>query len=139
MSGFSRRLQASIADTAQPELLFGALYGRTITLDQHTLADLPTVTTSGTSRYAYEVQQAADNIRLTVQALVFAPGSSTGIPVTVGGSTPWTITGGNWAQTDPIEISVSPGQMQANLLTLWVQRNSVDQRVIQTTNYSKHQ
>lgn len=125
-----------MADITPSELLFGALYGRTITLNQHTLADLPAVTTSGTSRYAHEVQQAADNIRLTyinwynssykatqyctdyanaatitVQALVFAPGSSTGIPVTVGGSTSWTITSGSWVQTDPIEISVSPGQM----------------------------
>ncbi len=135
MSGFSRRLQASTTEPAQAESLLGGLYGRTITLNQHTLADLPAQTTAGTSRFAYKVQQSADNVRLvymnwynssykatqyctdytntatiTVQALVFPPGSSVGIPVTVGGSTSWTITGGNWVQTDPINIAVTAGQ-----------------------------
>ena len=133
---YARRLQSIPRTVSEPpEDVFGALYGRTITLNQHTIADLPAQTTAGTSRFAYKVQQSADNIRLvymnwynssykatqyctdyantatiTVQALVFPPGSSTGIPVTVGGSTSWTITGGNWVQTDPIAIGVTAGQ-----------------------------
>lgn len=135
MSGFSRRLHAAVESAVPAETQFGGLYGRTITLNQHTISDLPAQTTAGTSRFAYKVQQSADNVRfvytnwynssykatqyctdyansatITVQALVFPPGSSTGIPVTVGGSTSWTITGGNWVQTDPIAISVTAGQ-----------------------------
>lgn len=136
MSIFARRLQTALPSTGDTdETLFGALYGRTITLNQHTLADLPAQTTAGTSRFAYTVQQSAENIRLvyinwynssykatqyctdyanaatiTVQALVFPPGSSVGVPVTVGGSTSWNINGGEWVQTDPIAISVSAGQ-----------------------------
>lgn len=132
----ARRLQRS---STQPwpsgEVPFGALYGRTITLHQHTLADMPANTTSGTSRFTYTAQQEASNLRLTfmnwynssykaspyctdnantapitVQALVFAPGSSTGTVVTVDGSASWTIAGGAWVQTDPLPIAVTPGQ-----------------------------
>ncbi|MGE5309728.1 MAG: SGNH/GDSL hydrolase family protein, partial [Sphaerimonospora mesophila] len=113
----------------------GVLYGRTVTLNQHTLADMPANTTAGTSRFTYTAQQGASNLRLTfmnwynssykaspyctdnansasitVQAMVFAPGSSTGTVVTVGGNPSWTINGGNWIQTDPIPISVTAGQ-----------------------------
>ncbi|MGB4957800.1 MAG: SGNH/GDSL hydrolase family protein [Candidatus Saccharimonas sp.] len=45
-----------------------------------------------------------------MQALAFAPGSSTGIPVTVGGNASWTIAGGDWVETDPISITVTAGQ-----------------------------
>lgn len=133
---YARRLQSIPQTASEPlEAVFGALYGRTITLNQHTISDLPAQTTVGTSRFAYRVQQSADNVRLvytnwynssykatqyctdyantatiTVQALIFPPGSSTGIPVTVGGSTSWAITGGAWVQTDPIEIAVIAGQ-----------------------------
>ncbi len=53
---YARRLQ-SVPQTVSepPEGLFGALYGRTITLNQHTIADLPAQTTAGTSRFAYKV------------------------------------------------------------------------------------
>lgn len=120
---------------SDPGEQLGLLQGRTITLNQHTLGDLPANTTAGTSRFTYTAQRGATNLRLTfmnwynssyksspyctdndntapitVQALVFAPGSSTGVPVTVGGNTSWTVNGGDWVETDPIAITVTAGQ-----------------------------
>ena len=130
----ARRLQQSVP-TSVSEQPFGVLYGRTMTLNQHTLADMPAVATSGTSRFTYKAQKSVTKIRLTfmnwynssykaspfckdnnnaatitVQALVFAPGSSTGTVVTVGASASWTIGGGSWVQTDWISVSMTAGQ-----------------------------
>lgn len=128
----TRRLQRSHFTAEQP---FGVLYGRTVTLNQHTLADTPAVATAGTSRYTYTSQRTVTKIRLvfmnwynssyksspyctdndnaasiTIQALVFPPGSSTGTVVTVGGNASWSVLGGAWVQTDWITVSMSAGQ-----------------------------
>lgn len=130
----ARRLQQGITHSTA-ERPFGVMYGRTMTLNQHTLADMPAVTTSGTSRFTYKAQQTVTKIRLTfmnwynssykaspyckdndntatitVQALVYGPGSSTGIVVTVGASASWTIAGGSWVQTDWIPVAITAGQ-----------------------------
>lgn len=139
MSRFARRTQvasAGIRGSNGDELPFGALYGRVITSNTHTTGDLPAQTTSGTSRISYTIQQNATNLYLTytnwynnnfkgspvchdeknnapitVQALVFSPGSNVGTPVTVAGQTSWTIAGGEWVQTDPLPIAVTTGQI----------------------------
>lgn len=132
----ARRLQRS-SSIEQPtgEEPFGLLYGRTMTLNQHTLADLPAQTTAGTSRFSYKSQATVTKIRLTfinwynssykaspyctdnnnaapitVQALVYGPGSSTGIVATVSGSASWVINGGAWVQTDWISVNIAAGQ-----------------------------
>lgn len=64
MSIASRRFSRAVRVTPG-EIPFGALYGRTLTLHQHTLADSPVVTTVGTSRFTYTAQQSAAALRLT--------------------------------------------------------------------------
>lgn len=117
------------------ETPLGLLYGRTMTLNQHTLADMPANTAAGTSRFTYKTQANVTKIRLTfmnwynssykaspyctdnnnaasvtVQALVFGPGSSTGTVVTVSGNVSWTVNGGAWVQTDWIPVTMTAGQ-----------------------------
>lgn len=133
MSRFARRL--SFISTPPTDAKFGALYGRVVGLHQVTLADATAQTTAGTSRYTYTAQQSAEKLwltyinwyngsykatpycqdmansaSLTMQALVFAPGSSVGMPVTVGGQVSWTVESGARVQTDPIAIGVTAGQ-----------------------------
>ncbi|QQS17881.1 SGNH/GDSL hydrolase family protein [Candidatus Saccharibacteria bacterium] len=134
MSISARRLQR--VQHIASEQPFGVLYGRTITLNQHTLADTPAVISAGTSRFTYKIQQNVTKIRLTfmnwynssykatqyctdnpntaaltVQALVFGPGSSTGTAVTVSGSASWAVNGGGWVQTDWIAVPMNAGDL----------------------------
>lgn len=130
MSPLARKAQFGGA-----ERRLGVLYGRVVTQMLHTIADLPAITTSGTSRFKFTVHQSADNLRftyinwynntyrvtpqsqdnpntapITIQALVFPQGSSTGIVVKFRGENTWTIPAGGWVQSDPLPLSVVTGE-----------------------------